>query len=338
MIRFNNDYNRAAHARVLQELNQSAGQSFAGYGEDEICARAAARVRQLAETPEAAVYFLPGATQANFITVTAALSPVQSVICADSGHIWAHEAASIEHAGRKLLPLPQQNGKITAGQIRREASRYFDGGAPEYLTEPHLVYISFATEWGTLYSLRELEAISAVCREYNLLLFVDGARMGYALGAEGNDVTLRDFGRLADAFYIGGTKCGALFGEALVLTNKALQRSFKTYMKQNGAVLAKGWLIGLQFDALLRDGLYFDICARADRLADKLRAAFAAKGLSFVCPNTTNQIFVVLTEAQKAALSGAFTFEDEGDCVRFCTAWSTTEEEAAALCAAIERL
>lgn len=194
--------------------------------------------------PFSAIHFLPGATQANFIVHAAALSPIQSVICPDSGHVYAHEAGSIENTGHKLVPLPSTGGKISAEQIRKAAASYYNGGEPNYICEPKMVYISFPTEWGTIYSEQELKEIRKVCDEYEMYLFVDGARLGYGLGSVKNDLTLEKLAELTDVFYIGGTKCGALFGEALVITNKKLARKFRTYMKQNGAVLAKGWLLG----------------------------------------------------------------------------------------------
>ncbi len=338
MIRFNNDYNLLAHEKILQALEATKSESFAGYGTDVWCEKGAEVIRRAVCCPDAGVYFLPGATQANFIVAKAALNAVQSIICADTGHIYCHEAGSIEATGHKMLPLPNKNGKISAAQIEAEAAKYFDNGRDEFLTEPHLVYISFATEQGTIYSKRELEDISAVCRKYSMLLYVDGARMGYGLGAEGNDLTLADFARLTDVFFIGGTKCGAMFGEALVVADKELQRSFRGCMKQSGAVFAKSWLMGLQFCVLFKDGLYFEIARRADELAMRIKEAFRKKGIEPFPDNPTNQQFVVLNEAQKKQLAEQFVFEECGDCVRFCTSWGTTEEEADALIEAIEKL
>ena len=344
MIRFNNDYNRTAHPRVWEVLQQAAQESHPGYGTDDWCARAEGIIRALTGQPEAAVWFFPGATQANFIVISAALSPVESVICAETGHIQCHEAASVEHVGHKLLAPPATAGKITAEQIAECAAAYYEGGEPEYWTAPKLVYISFPTESGTLYSKAELEAIHGVCKTYGMYLFVDGARLGYGLGAEGNDVTVRDLAALADAFYFGGTKCGAMFGEAVVLTADALKPRFKAYMKQNGAVLAKGWLLGAQFCALLEDGLYFRITAEADRLALRVKAAFAERSIPFHVDSPTNQQFVCLTDAQAEALGREFTFEEEGRTpdglriARFCTSWATTEEEVDTLIAAIRAL
>lgn len=345
MIRWNNDYNRMAHPEVLKALMSTEGDAFAGYGGDEWCDKAANLIKDLVGRPDSEVFFLPGATQANFIIIDAALRPVESVICADSGHIFCHEAGSIERTSHKMLALPPNNAKITAEQIKREASAYYDGGKPEFLTIPRMVYISFATEYGTLYSLKELEEIHEVCKEYDLYLFVDGARLGYGLGSEENDVTLKDFGRLCDAFYIGGTKCGAMFGEALVITNPDIQRGFRTHMKQKGAVMAKSWLMGVQFYALLKDGLYFDICKNACKYAVEIREAFRQAGTGFLIESPTNQQFVILNDSQYEKLSKNHIFEDMGivensresagfgenagrmHLVRFCTSWATTREE-----------
>lgn len=338
MIRFNNDYNVIAHPRVMEALAAHAGESYPGYGEDAWCTRAADMIRERASCSDAAVYFLPGATQANYIVIAAALSPVESVICADTGHIFCHEAASIENTGHKLLTVPNHDGKITAADVAAEAAKYYDGGTPEYLTEPRLVYLSLSTEVGTVYTKAELVAIHEVCQKYGMRLFVDGARLGYGLGADGCDITLADIAALTDVFYLGGTKCGAMVGEALVLTDKSLQRRFKAYMKQNGAVLAKGWLMGLQFCALLEDDLYFNITRHADEQAMRLREAFRAKGIREAVVSPTNQQFVILTYEQKAKLAKTFTFEDEGDCVRFCTSWATRDEDLEKLIVAIETL
>lgn len=343
MIRFNNDYNHGALDSILSALTATNAESFAGYGEDIWCQRAETVIKQLVSSGDALIKFVPGATQANLVVIAAALSPIQSVIAADTGHINCHEAASIENTGHKILALPNTDGKITAGQIAACAAAYYDGGAPEYLTEPKLVYLSFPTEKGTLYSAQELRDIREVCQKYGMYLFVDGARMGYGLGAVDNDLTLKDFAELTDVFYIGGTKCGALFGEALVITEPKLQYRFKAYMKQHGAVLAKGWLMGLQFAAMLENGEYFEKTKRADELAMQIREAFAAKGIPFWVESSTNQQFVILTQRQKEALARGYYFEEEGAAeqgtvVRFCTSWATTQAEVDALVADIAKL
>lgn len=343
MIRFNNDYNHGAFESVLKELAATNGTSYAGYGEDEWCAKAESVIKKLVSNEDALIKFVPGATQANLVVISAALSPVQSVIAADTGHINCHEAASIENTGHKILELPNTDGKIDARQIAACAAAYYDGGTPEYLTEPKMVYLSFPTEKGTLYSKRELREISEVCKRYGMYLFVDGARMGYGLGSERNDLTLRDFAELCDVFYIGGTKCGALFGEALVITEASLKYRFKAHMKQNGAVLAKGWLMGLQFAVMLQNGEYFERTKRADELAMQIKTAFERKGVPFWVDSFTNQQFVILSDSQKEALAKGYYFEEEGTVpqgtvVRFCTSWATTQAEADALVADIAKL
>ena len=343
MIRFNNDYNHGAFESVLKELAATNGTSYAGYGEDEWCAKAESVIKKLVSNEDALIKFVPGATQANLVVISAALSPVQSVIAADTGHINCHEAASIENTGHKILELPNTDGKIDARQIAACAAAYYDGGTPEYLTEPKMVYLSFPTEKGTLYSKSELREISEVCKRYGMYLFVDGARMGYGLGSERNDLTLRDFAELCDVFYIGGTKCGALFGEALVITEASLKYRFKAHMKQNGAVLAKGWLMGLQFAVMLQNGEYFERTKRADELAMQIKTAFERKGVPFWVDSFTNQQFVILSDSQKEALAKGYYFEEEGTVpqgtvVRFCTSWATTQAEVDALVADIAKL
>ncbi len=343
MIRFNNDYNHGAFESVLKELAATNGTSYAGYGEDEWCAKAESIIKKLVSNEDALIKFVPGATQANLVVISAALSPVQSVIAADTGHINCHEAASIENTGHKILELPNTDGKIDARQIAACAAAYYDGGMPEYLTEPKMVYLSFPTEKGTLYSKRELREISEVCKRYGMYLFVDGARMGYGLGSERNDLTLRDFAELCDVFYIGGTKCGALFGEALVITEASLKYRFKAHMKQNGAVLAKGWLMGLQFAVMLQNGEYFERTKRANELAMQIKTAFERKSVPFWVDSFTNQQFVILSDSQKEALAKGYYFEEEGTVpqgtvVRFCTSWATTQAEVDALVADIAKL
>ena len=343
MIRFNNDYNRGALGSILKELAATNTESYAGYGEDEWCARAEAVIKKLISRDDALIKFIPGATQANIVAISSALSPVQSVIAADTGHINCHETASIENTGHKIIALPNTDGKISAQQVEECAAEYYGSGAPEYLTEPKLVYLSFPTEKGTLYSKQELGEISAVCKKYGMYLFVDGARMGYGLSSEKNDLTLSDFAELTDMFYIGGTKCGALFGEALIITEPSLRYRFKAHMKQKGAVLAKGWLMGLQFAVMLESGEYFEKTKRADELAMKIKKAFEAKGIPLWVESFTNQQFVILSERQKNILAQNYYFEEEsiteqGTVVRFCTSWATSQTEADALIAGIAAL
>ena len=344
MIRFNNDYNRGAHPAVLEALAAANDQSFCGYGLDEICQKAAKSIHAHLNCPKAQVHFLVGGTQVNFTVIAAALRPWQSVISADSGHIHVHETGAVEHTGHKIHALPHTLGKISAAQIRKEAELFRQSGIREHIAQPKMVYLSYPTEFGTLYSKEELTAISEVCKEYGLYLFADGARMAYGLGSPQADLALADLAALTDAFYIGGTKCGALFGEALVLIHPALQEDFRSSIKQNGGMLAKGWLLGLQFETLFRDGLYFELGKQATAFALEIKDAFAKKGIPAYIESFTNQQFVVLTKEQQEFLAKDFTFEFQEDLgegramVRFCTAWSHTRREIDTLLAAIERM
>ena len=344
MIRFNNDYHHGAHPQILEALTNTNTEDYCGYGLDPWCEKAVAEIKKYLDCPNAAVHFFVGATQANFTIISAALRPYQSVISAQSGHINVHETGAVEHCGHKIHALPSPDGKLNAAQIAAEAELYRTSGVQEHITKPKLVYLSYPTEYGTLYSKQELEDISTVCKEYDLYLFVDGARLGYGLGSPQCDLTLSDLARLTDAFYCGGTKCGALFGEAAVLTNPALQTDFRSYMKQNGAILAKGWLLGLQFYTLFKDGLYFDITRQADLYALQIKQAFTEKDIPAFIESFTNQQFVVLENQQAEKLAQHYIFEfdhqidDTHSCVRFCTSWSTKQQEIDALLADIRAL
>lgn len=342
MIRFESDYLEGALPEVMQALNDTNFAQTPGYGEDEYCDEARALIREKCAAPDAEVHFLVGGTQANMIVITAALRPHQAAIAAVTGHIAVHESGSIEAAGHKVVTLPSEDGKLTAAQIRSCVDAHWADATHEHMPQPALVYISQPTENGTVYSLAELEAISAVCREKGLILFVDGARLGTALVS--SDVTLADLARLTDVFYIGGTKLGALFGEALVFTNKAIARDFRYIMKQRGGMLAKGRLLGVQFGALMHDGLYERTAKREVDLAMKLRAAFEAKGWPLCYDSPTNQQFPIVPDAVLEKLAEKYTFSHWGKvdgshtAVRFCTSWATREEDVDALIADIESL
>lgn len=337
MIRFNNDYNQGAHPEVLEALIQANGESHGGYGLDRWCEKAAEEIKKYIGSADVDIHFLVGGTQTNFTVIAAALRSYQSVISADTGHIQVHETGAVENTGHKIIALPSKDGKITAAQVREQAELYLDSGIKEHITQPKMVYLSFPTEFGTIYSKAELEEISEVCKKYGLFLFIDGARLGYGLGAAEADVTIEDIARLTDVFYCGGTKCGAFFGEAVVITNPALKTDFRSYIKQNGGMLAKGWLMGLQFYALFRDGLYFKITEEADRQAMRIGQAFRRKGIPFYVESPTNQLFVVMenSAAEKLAKKYIYEFEEKIDedhcCIRFCTSWSTSEEDVEAL-------
>ena len=338
MIRFESDYLEGALPEVMRALNETNYVQTPGYGEDEYCAAAAAKIREKCAAPGAAVHFLIGGTQVNFTFIAAALRPHQAAIAAASGHIAVHESGSVEATGHKVIALPcGVDGKISAAQVRECVEAHWADSTHEHQPQPKLVYISQPTENGTIYSLAELEALSAVCREKGLIFFVDGARLGTALVCPGADASLADLARLADAFYIGGTKLGALFGEALVITNPALNRDFRYIEKQRGGMLAKGRLLGVQFGALMTDGLYERTARREVELAWRLRRAFEEKGWPLYCDSPTNQQFPIVPDAALEKLAEKYTFSDWARidethrAVRFCTSWATKEEDVSAL-------
>lgn len=343
MIYFNNDYSEGCHKAVLQKLIDTNMEQTYGYGEDPYCIDAADKIKKLCGRDNLAVHFLVGGTQANLTVISAALRPHQGVLGAISAHINVHETGAVEATGHKVLWLPSEDGKITADQIAQTVHNHWTDGAFEHMSQPKMVYISNPTELGTLYSLKELESISRVCRKNKLYLFLDGARLGYGLAASGNDVSMKDLARLCDVFYIGGTKVGALFGEAVVISNPVLAEDFRYIIKQHGGMLAKGRLLGIQFSALMENNLYFDIAAYADRLADKLRTTIRELGYTFFVEGVTNQLFPVLpdTVLEKLAKNYAFTEHQRVDenhrAVRFCTSWATKEENVDALCEDLKR-
>ena len=338
----NNDYNHGAHPEVLKALMEHNDEAYIGYGMDPWCEKAEAEIKKYLDQPQAKVHFLLGGTQTNYTAIAAMLKPYQSVICAESGHVNGHETGAVENTGHKLIQLPHENGKITAEQIDAKVEEFVSCPAWEHITQPKMVYISYPTEFGTLYSKDELVAIRKVCDDRDLYLFVDGARLAYGLAA--GDVTLKDIAAVSDAFYCGGTKCGTLFGEALVLNHPAFQDDFRYYIKQNGAMLAKGWVLGLQFYTMFKDGLYFDIGRQAIDYAEELKQAFVAKGVELYIDSPTNQQFIIADDELKDKLSKDFVLEyiealsDGRHVLRFCTSWSTKREDVDALLAFVETL
>lgn len=336
-IHFECDYTEGAHEKLMSRLLATNREQTIGYGEDEYCEQAAALVKEHCAAPDAQVHFLTGGTQCNLVTITAALRPHQGVLCADSGHIAVHESGAIEAAGHKALTLPGTDGKITAQQVKAAVDAHYADDTHEHQVQPAMVYLSQPTEYGTLYTYAELAEMRRVCDECALLLYVDGARLAYALGAEGNDVTLRDLAHLCDAFYIGGTKCGALFGEALVLCNDALKRDFRYILKQRVGRFAKGRLMGLQFLELFSDGLYGQIGREADELAYVLRDGFTALGYPLYMPSQTNQQFPILPDSLLERLREKYVFaywcrvDETHSAVRFATSWATKAENVTAL-------
>lgn len=344
MIYFHNDYSEGCHEKVLEVLNRTNMEQTPGYGKDAYCQKAAEKIRAACGNEELSVHFLVGGTQTNLTVIAAALRPHQGVLGANSAHINVHETGAIEATGHKVLWLPSEDGKITARQVAKTAEEHRADASLEHTVQPKMVYISNPTELGTLYTLAELESLADTCRKYGLYLFLDGARLGYGLAARGNDVTLPDLARLCDVFYIGGTKVGALFGEAVVIANPAIAEDFRYLIKQRGGLLAKGRLLGVQFDALFTDELYLQISARADRLADQLRETLRELGYPFLVEGTTNQIFSIMPDNVLAKIGEKYTFTEQERidesyrAVRFCTSWATEQENVDALCADLRQI
>ena len=344
MIYFNNDYSEGCHEKILAALTATNFDQTPGYGEDVHCARAAEKIKALCGREDVDVHFLVGGTQTNLTVIDAALRPHQGALCAATGHINVHETGAVEATGHKVLPLPSTDGKITAAQVSQAVLSHRNDGSHAHMVQPKLVYISHPTELGTLYTKSELEDLSRTCQELGLILFLDGARLGYGLAAKGADLTLADIARLCDVFYIGGTKVGALFGEAVVIANPALKEDFRYLIKQHGGMLAKGRLLGIQFDTLMTDGLYFSIAARADALADRIRNTLLALHCPFLVPPVSNQLFPILPDSILNTLSQRYVFSEERRmdeshrAVRFCTSWATKEENVESLCADFRRL
>lgn len=341
MYQFQCDYNEGAHPRIMERLMETNFEQTVGYGEDHYCEAARAAVRKAVGREDVDVHFLVGGTQANATVISSILRPYQGVLCATTGHINVHETGAIEHGGHKVLALEAADGLLSAALIREAVEAHYAEDGPEHTVQPGMVYISFSSEVGTVYSLAQLREISAVCREYGLPLFIDGARMGYGLASEGCDVTLADIAALADVFYLGGTKQGALFGEAVVIVNDALKKDFRYCIKQNGGMLAKGRLLGIQFLTLFEDGLYFQLSEHAVSQAMRIRDVFESKGFGFLVQSPSNQQFPILDNATMERLSSDFLFsfwqkvDDTHTAVRFCTSWATRPEAVDALIAAL---
>lgn len=332
MIQFQCDYNEGCAPEILRRLQETNLMQTSGYGMDPICEHARQLIREACQAPNALVQFLVGGTQTNATVIASALRPYQGVLCAATGHINAHETGAVEHTGHKVLALAEKHGRISAEQIREALASHFADGNAEHVVQPGMVYISMPTEVGTIYSLAELTAISQVCREYQVPLFLDGARLGYGLASPDCDVTLVDLARLADVFYIGGTKQGALFGEAVVITNPALQKDFRYNIKQNGGMLAKGRLLGIQFETLFTDNLYMRLSEHAIQMSMRVKEALAKKGYRMYIDSPTNQQFPILTKEQMERLDGKVKYEvwerlDDGRTVtRFASSWATPME------------
>lgn len=339
MILFNSDYTEGAHPAILERLTATNLVQTPGYGEDAFCEEARAYIRQAIKAPEAAVHFIVGGTQANMTVISAALRPHQGVLSADSGHIQVHETGAVEACGHKVLALPSDDGKITAAQILEAHQEHWNDGVFEHMVQPKMVYISHPTEWGTLYTAQELKEIRKVCDQCGLYLFLDGARLGYGLCAPGTDVTLELIAQVCDVFYIGGTKVGALFGEAVVIVNPELKSDFRYSIKQRGGMLAKGRLLGIQFAELFRDGLYYEAAQHAIDLAMQIKQGALAKGYPLFIDSTTNQQFLIVDDEKRVQLEKNYGFtywqryDEQRSVIRICTSWATKAEDVTQLLA-----
>lgn len=344
MFLFYSDYLEGCHHAILERMQDTNLVQTPGYGEDEYCERARVLIRSICGTPNADVHFLVGGTQTNTTVISSVLRPHQGVMCAESGHINCHETGAIEHSGHKVLPLAAKDGKISAESVDKALTEHHQDASFEHMVQPAMLYISFSTELGTIYSKDELVAIRKVCYKWNIPLFIDGARLGYGLASSECDLTIKDIASIADVFYIGGTKQGALFGEAVVINNESLKNDFRYMIKQNGGMLAKGRLLGIQFEVLFEDNLYFELAAHADKLAARLTDAFRENGYGFLVDSPTNQVFPILPKGVAESLGKDFGFElwqkvdSEHIGVRFCTSWATTDDQVDSLIMAINAI
>lgn len=339
MLFFECDYSEGAHEKVLKRLLETNMEQVPGYGNDKYCESAKEKIKEACQCPEADIYFLVGGTQTNETIIDSVLENYEGVVAATTGHVNAHEAGAIEFTGHKVLAIPHKEGKISADTLQNYLTTFYEDGSHEHMVFPGMVYISHPTEYGTLYTKKELADISAVCSEYGIPLYLDGARLGYGLMSQGTDVTLPDIAKYCDVFYIGGTKVGALCGEAVVFTKKNTPKHFITLMKQHGALLAKGRVLGVQFDTLFTDGLYMKISKNAIETADILKQAFREKGYTFFLDSPTNQIFIVLENEKMKQLQekAVFSFWEKADeshtVVRFATSWATDKKQVQELIA-----
>ena len=335
MTYFTSDYVNGAAPEVLNHLLETNSKNLTGYGSDDYCEIAISKIKKACNKPDADVYFLTGGTQTNQIVISTVLKPFEGVIAANTGHVSGHEAGAIEFSGHKVLQISHKDGKLSDNSIENLIRDFYNDRNHEHMVFPGMVYISLPTEYGTLYSKNELQNIYQVCQKYNIFLYIDGARLGYALASPQNDLSLSDIANLCDAFYIGGTKVGALCGEALIFTKNRFETPahFITQIKQHGALLAKGRLLGVQFDALFTDNLYYKIGEHGILMAEKLKSIFKTKGFRFYLESPTNQQFIILENSKMEELSKtiAFSFWEKYDenhtVVRFATSWSTTQQD-----------
>lgn len=337
MVSFESDYIAGAHPEILKSLERTNLEALSGYGTDSYCEMAREKIRTACDCPDAEVEFLVGGTQTNAIVIATMLNDYEGVIAAKTGHVSTHEAGAIEYTGHKVLEVPQENGKINSVVLKQYLADFYADANHEHMVFPGMIYISHPTEYGTLYSKSELTELSEIAHTYNIPLYMDGARLGYGLMSYESDLTLPDIAQLCDVFYIGGTKVGALCGEAVVFTKNNKPPHFMNSIKKRGALLAKGRLLGVQFDALFTDDLYFRISRHAIDMAESLKQIFHDGDFEFYLESPTNQQFIILENHQMEALSehAAFSFwekyDDSHTVVRFATSWSTSDDDLKAL-------
>jgi threonine aldolase len=333
MISFESDYTTGAHPRLLQRLAETNMEVLSGYGKDIYCETARKKIQEMCACPDADVFFLIGGTQTNAVVISSMLREYEGVIAAKTGHVSLHEAGAIEITGHKVLELSQVDGKLEASVIKQFLEQFYKDENHEHMVFPGMVYVSYPTEYGTLYTKKELTDISKVCKEYEVPLFLDGARLGYGLMSREADLSLEDIAELCDVFYIGGTKVGALCGEAVVFTKNNMPKHFVNHVKRHGALMAKGRLLGVQFDALFTDGLYFEISKNAIDMAEKMKDIFKEKGYRFYMESPTNQQFFIIENERLEKLKEKVRFgfwekyDETHTVVRFASSWSTTEED-----------
>lgn len=337
LYNFMNDYNECAHERILEAISEANREQDNSYGLDTRCERARNLIQKAIGNPESDVQFLVGGTQTNTTVIAASLKPYQGVIAAVSGHINVHETGAIEATGHKVLVLPTPDGKITAEQIEQSVRAHYEDSTAEHMVQPGMVYLSHPTEVGTIYQKNELIAIWNVCQKYDMRLYIDGARLGTALVARGADITLNDLSKYTSAFSIGGTKLGALFGEAVVLNDSSLKKDFRYHIKQRGGMFAKGRLLGIQFETFFTDGLYFEIARHSVLQAERISEGLRKRGYRLFVDSPTNQVFAILPKSIIEQISESFgysfwqAFDEENDVVRFCTSWATPPQMVDAL-------
>lgn len=344
MLSFECDYSEGCHEKILQRLAQTNLEQLPGYGEDLYCERAKQKIREACGCPQAEIFFLAGGTQTNAVVISSMLKPFEGVVAAQTGHINTHEAGAVECDGHKVLTLAQHEGKIDAGELEAFLHGFWSDENHEHMVYPGMVYISHPTEYGTLYKKEELKNLSGICKKYEIPLYMDGARLGYGLMSGRTDVSLPDVAQYCDVFYIGGTKVGALIGEAVVFTKNNMPKHFLTMVKQRGALLAKGRLLGIQFDALFTDQLYFEISRRAIDMARILKEGFAKRGYRFLLDSPTNQQFIILENREMEKLAKEVRFsrwekvDEDHTAVRFAASWATSEEDIEKLMAFIDNM